>query len=284
LEHQTGNLIRALYPNWQTMMTNRVSSVWVDNGRDGLPDGEFQLEQGGGSGQRDHLMPVGASGFDVFSITHQMNRMHYNTHWAYEVLGPYAHDGSMISVVASSRHNRGAGGLRIFASGTPYWGDAPAAHGHGHRAVGTLTNRNVLSSTREREIAFLELFHGTMRRHGWTNTMFTGSVEQNAQNIGLLIALANGWYIERYASGTSGNGINIFTPQLRSWLNNNFDNEPHANVVRILFPNQRFASVDNFMHWAESERVSTAGEVLQRRHGISIASTDAVLGTQDGSH
>jgi len=174
--------------------------------------------------------------------------------------------------------------MRIFSSGTPYWGDSPASHGHGHRAVGTLTDRSVLRSPREREIAYLELFHSTIRRHGWSNTMFTGSVEANAQNIGLLIALANGWYIERYASGTNGNGVNIFTPQLRSWLDNNFNNPPPANIIQILFPTQDLTSVDSFMRWVEAERTSTVGEVLQQRHSIPITTTDTVLGTQNGSH
>jgi len=287
LEHQTGDLIRALYPNWQQLMNNRARSVWIDNGRDGLPDGEFQLEQGGGQGQRDHLAPISAVGsprFDIFNITHQMNLMHYNAHLAFQWLGPYAHDNTMLAAASSAMHNRGRGGMQIFSSGTPYWGNDPRSHGHAHRSVHNLTNRDVLRTPREREIVYLELFHGTIRRFGWTNTQFTGSVEANAQNIGLLIALANGWYIERYAAGEGGNGRNIFTPQLRAWLNNNFNNPPPANIVQTLFPNQNFASVDNFMHWVETERTSTAGEVLLRRHSIPVATTDLVLGTQNGSH
>jgi len=287
LEYQTGNLIRTLYPNWQTMMNNRVSSVWVDNGGDGLPDGEFQLEQGGGQGQRNHLMPVGATSFDVFSITHQMNLMHHNTHLAHEWLGAYASNTTLLISAASTIHNRGRAGIQIFASGMPYWGDDPRSRGHAHRSIHNLTNRDVLRTPAERDIAFFNLFTETIQRHGWRHTQFSGQVNLTSQNIGLLIALANGWYIERYASGQmvsgSRNQTNLFLQQMETWIRANFDNAPPANIVQVLFPNQ-FQSADQMIDWIRNERVSTAGEVILRQHGIPIATTDTVLGTQDGSH
>lgn len=281
LESQNRTLVTHLFPDWQQRTQPGPHGVWTDNGRDGLPDGEFQIEQGGVQGQRDHLRPVGALGFDVFNITHTMNLLHYNTFEVSQWLGSYAHDSGMLASAASARHNRGAGGITIFSSGMPYWGNAPPAH----RSFRNLTNRNVLSTEREREIAFINLFHQTIRRHGWSDSMFTGSSEMNSQNIGLLIALSNGWYIERYAWGQSSNrNTNLFIQNMGTWIRANFDNPPPANIVQTLFREQSFSSAEQMINWIINERVSTAGEVLQRNHNIPISITDSVLGTEGGSH